>query len=124
MFPLACPDSRFQPVSIEDVAQCFVQALSMPETIGESYDLCGPDVFTLSEIVGLIAAAMNKKRRIIGLSDWLSKLQATALQFVPGKPFTMDNYKSLQVDSVCTSKQELPFSLQRIRLAEAIRTYL
>lgn len=124
VFPLACAESRFQPISIEDVSQCFVQALTMPETIGKSYDLCGPDVFTLSEIVALIAQTLNKTRKIIELNDGLSKLQAMSLQFVPGKPFTMDNYKSLQVDSVCTSKQQLPFSLKGIRLEEAIRNYL
>ena len=124
VFPLACPDSRFQPISIEDVAQCFVQALTMPETINEAYDLCGPDVFTLNEIVNLIAKTMNKKLKVIGLGDGLSKLQAQILQFIPGKPFSMDNYKSLKIDSVCTSKQAMPFKLRNTRLGEAVKTYL
>ena len=124
VFPLACPDSRFQPISIDDVGQCFVQSLTMPDTVNQAYDLCGPDIFTLSVIVELIAKTMNKKRKIIGLSDTLSKFQAIALQFVPGKPFTMDNYKSLKVDSICTSKQSLPFSLNNIKLSDAIKNYL
>ena len=124
VFPLACPNSRFQPISIDDVGMSFVQALTMPETVNQSYDLCGPDIYTLSEIVELISKAMNKKRKIIGLNDGLSKLQAMALQFFPGKPFTMDNFKSLQVDSICTSKQPLPFKLKHRRLDEAIRHYL
>ncbi len=124
VFPLACSDSRFQPICIEDVAQCFVQSLTIPETIGQAYDLCGPEVFTLYEIVDLIANTMNNKRKIIRLSDGLSKLQACALQFIPGKPFSMDNYKSLKVDSICTSTQKLPFKLSKTRLGEAIKQYL
>ena len=124
VFPLACPDSRFQPISIDDISQCFAQALTMSQTCKKSYDLCGPDVFTLSEIVELIAKSMNKKCKVIGLSDGFSKLQAMALQLVPGKPFTMDNYKSLKIDSICTSKQDLPFSLNKTRLSEAVKAYL
>ena len=123
-FPLACADSRFQPVSVEDVAQCFVQALTMQETINQTYDVCGPEIYTLREIVELIAKTKNKKCRIIALSDALSKSQAMVLQFVPGKPFTMDNYKSLKVDSICTSKQTLPFKLNQSRLSDAILKYL
>ena len=123
-FPLACPRSRFQPVYVKDVAMSFQQSLDLPETIGKSYDLCGPEIFELKQIVELIAKTMNKKRKIIALSQSLSKLQARVLQFVPGKPFTMDNYKSLLIDSVCTSKQALPFKLSGTRLSEAMEEYL
>ena len=124
VFPLACPDSRFQPICIEDVAHCFVQSLTMPETVNQAYDLCGPDVFTLKEIVELIAKTMNRKLRVIGLNDGLSKIQAGILQFIPGKPFSMDNYKSLKIDSVCTSRQSLPFTLSNTGLGSAIKNYL
>ena len=124
VFPLACPRSRFQPIYVGDVAECFVQSISDLQTIGQAYNLCGPDVFTLQEIVELIAKAMGKKRKIIALNQALSKLQATAFQFAPGKPFTMDNYKSLQIDSVCTDRTELPFELSNTRLADAIKNYL
>ncbi len=124
VFPLACPRSRFQPIHVGDVAECFVQSISNPETINQGYDLCGPDVFTLHEIVQLIAKTMGKRRKIIPLGNGLSKLQARALQFAPGKPFTMDNYKSLQIDSICTHKSELPFDLTNTRLTDAIKEYL
>lgn len=124
VFPLACPDSRFQPICVNDVAQSFLQALTLPETVNQSYDLCGPAVYKLREIVELIAKTMNKKLKVIGLGDGMSKLQASILQFIPGKPFSMDNYKSLKVDSVCTSRQNLPFSLSNARLEDAIKQYL
>ncbi len=124
VFPLACPRSRFQPIHVSDVAECFAQSISKAETIKKEYDLCGPDIFTLQEIVELIAKAMGKRRKIVPLNQTLSKLQAQALQFAPGKPFTMDNYKSLQIDSICTKQQPLPFELANTKLNDAIKTYL
>lgn len=100
-FPLACPDARFAPVYVGDVARAFAVALEDPRSFGRRYDLCGPRVYTLKEIVELTARAFGLRRRIIGLNDTLSRLQARLLEFVPGKPFSMDNYLSLQVDSVC-----------------------
>ena len=99
--PLACPDSRFAPVYVGDVAAAFVQALTEPASIGRAYDLCGPRVFTLRQIVEYIAKHSDMRKPIIGLSDAASRLQARMLGHVPGRPFTPDNYLSLQVASVC-----------------------
>jgi len=100
--PLAKPDSRLAPVWIEDVVAAMQIALSDEDTAGESYQLCGPEVFTLREIVCYIRDELRLKRAIIGLPDSLSRLQAAIMDFVPGKPFSTDNYRSLGVDSVCT----------------------
>lgn len=101
-FPLACPDSRFAPVYVDDVAKAFVDCLGDKSTYGERFELCGPRTYSLIELVEYTARVAGLKRKIIGLSDWLSKLQALALELVPGKPFSYDNYLSLSVDSVCT----------------------
>jgi NADH dehydrogenase len=100
-FPLACPNARFAPVYIGDVAGAFARALDDPATYGRRYDLCGPRVFSLRELVEYAAAAMDLDKPIIALGDTLSRLQARVLGLVPGRPFTMDNYQSMQVDSVC-----------------------
>jgi hypothetical protein len=44
---------------------------------------------------------MRRRRRIVGMNDTLSHLQAAVLEYFPGKPFSLDNYRSLKVDSVC-----------------------
>lgn len=99
--PLACWDSRFSPVHVDDVVEAFTRALPRKDTHGEHYDLCGPEIFTLEEIVQLVGLHTDHHKRIIRLPDWAAKLQASVLQHVPGKPFTPDNYLSLQTDSVC-----------------------
>lgn len=102
VLPLACPNSRFAPVYVEDVAQAFEVALENDATIGQSYELCGPQVYTFKEIVEDIARMLGKKRLVVGLPDALARLQAKIFGLLPVKIFTMDNYLSLQVDSVCS----------------------
>ena len=99
VFPLACPRARFQPVYVEDVVRAFVESLGNHKTFGQRYDLCGPKVYTLREIVEYVARLIGRRVRILGLNDRLSRLRA-AMEFAPGA-VSLDNYHSLQVDSVC-----------------------
>lgn len=113
-FPLACPNSRFAPVFVGDVADRFVQALDDKSTYGQRYDLCGPEEYTLKELVEYTAHLLELNRRVIGLPDWMSKTQANVLEWFPGKPFSIDNYKSLQIDSICKHNQHEPTSLEMV----------
>ncbi len=99
--PLACPDARLAPVYIDDVAAAFANALTRRDSFGRHYELCGPRVYTLEQLVRFIARHSGADSRIIRLPDWASRLQASLLQYAPGRPFTPDNYLSLQVPSVC-----------------------
>jgi uncharacterized protein YbjT (DUF2867 family) len=115
VFPLACPEARFQPVYVGDVADAFVEALNAPETHGRRYELCGPRVYTLRELVSYTARLLGLRRLILGLPDWAARLQANVLEYAPGKPFSRDNYRSLQRDSVCTEgAPSCPTSLEAI----------
>lgn len=102
-FPLACPGSRFAPVYVGDVARAFTESLDNRKTWKKHYELCGPRIFTLQELVQYTARQMGLNKQIIGLSDALSRLQGRVLGLLPGKPFSYDNYLSLQIDSVCSS---------------------
>ena len=124
VFPLACPDSRLQPVYVNDVAHCFVEALGNEGTFGQRYDLCGPRVYTLQEIVSYIASTIGLKRQIIRLTDWQSRMQASVLQWFPGKPFTPDNFQSLQVASICTESFPQVFSVEPRPMEELVPQYL
>lgn len=107
VFPLACPNARFQPVYVEDVTRAFVHALGAHRTHGQAYALCGPRIYTLQEIVEYLARLLHRKQRIVRLNDTLSRLQATLAEFLPGKPFSRDNYASLKLDSVCDGPNAL-----------------
>lgn len=124
VFPLACPDSRFQPVYVEDVVRAFTESLDNHKTFGQRYDLCGPGVYTLREIVEYVAKLLGKRVCIIGLPDGLSWLQAATLEFAPGKPFSLDNYRSLQVDSVCEKGFPQVFGITPTSLEEIAPGYL
>ena len=102
VIPLACPDARFAPVYIGDVVSAFALALQDASTAGKSYELCGPCVYTLKELVEYTARLIGCKRLIVGLPDGLARLQARIFEHLPGQPFTTDNYNSMQRDSVCS----------------------
>lgn len=119
---LACPNARFQPIHVEDVARAFVDSLDQARTYGLAYDLCGPKIYTLRELIELIAALLGKRRPIIGLSDRLSYLQAWLMEWLPVKLMTRDNYYSMQVDSVCNC--EFPFDFQPSTLESVVPDYL
>jgi NADH dehydrogenase len=107
---LARPAARFQPVYAEDVALALVASLDDLATYGKSYDLCGPSIYTLRELVALVGTVTGHRRPVIGLGSGLSYLQALALELLPGKLMTRDNYYSMSVDNV--SGQSFPFGIQ------------
>lgn len=100
-FPLACANARFAPVYVNDVANAFVDAISNKDTFGKRFSLCGPKQYSLLELVQFTNEVCGTGRRIIPLGNGMSKLMATFLGMVPGKPMTVDNYLSTLVDSVC-----------------------
>lgn len=100
VLPIGRADARFQPVWVGDVTEAFARALGDEASIGQSYDLVGPDVMTLAQIVRMTARARGRHRAVIALPDALGRLQAEIGEHLPGKPISRDNWRSLQSDSV------------------------
>lgn len=98
---LAKPNAKFQPIWVEDVAQCFVNALENTDTYGKTYELGGPNVYTLRELVQKVMDVLGKVRPIIGLNNTLSMAQASVMQLSPLPLMTRDNIRSMQVDNIC-----------------------
>lgn len=124
VFPLAKPDTRFQPIHVDDVAQCFVRSITHHASFGLCYNLGGPRVYTLYEIVELINHVTEADKRIMPLSDFMARLQASVMEWVPGKPFSLDNLRSLEVDSICHTPCPLPFGIEPQALEDVIPVYL
>ncbi len=100
VLPLARANARFAPVYVGDVAEAFARALAHPHSIGHTYELFGPRVISLREIVEWTASLIGKRRWVIGLPDALGYLQAMLGEWLPGKPISRDNFRSLLLDSV------------------------
>jgi uncharacterized protein YbjT (DUF2867 family) len=117
VIPLACPGARFQPVYVEDVAAAFARGLPRLDSAGRAFELCGPRVYSLRELVEYVGQVTGRQRPIIGLNDAASYAQAFAMEVPPfrqilgaaGMLMTRDNYHSMKVDSVCA--EALPFGI-------------
>ena len=105
--PLAGSGTSFAPVWVGDVAGAVVVCLQKPETVGQTYEICGPDVMTLGELVQQAGqwAGVNhgRGRPVIGLPMWVGWLQAAAMEMAPGEPLmSRDNLASMKVDNIAT----------------------
>jgi NADH dehydrogenase len=101
VMPLANHQAKFQPVSVDDVASAFVMTLKMPQTIHESYDLVGPMVYTMKEIVEFAARKVKTSCAIIPVPGFIGYLQALAFEFLPVPTLmSRDNIASMQLPNV------------------------
>jgi uncharacterized protein YbjT (DUF2867 family) len=122
VLPIACPQARFQPVYVGDVARAMSHALDQPDTHGKVYELCGPREYTLRELVEFVCRVTGRHRTVIGLPDRLAYLQALVMEWLPGKLITRDNLRSMQVPNVCGGP--FPFGIQPQALEAVAPAYL
>ncbi len=104
VFPLACAGARFAPVYVEDVAKVMIDAIRNPSAVGRRIELCGPQAYTLLQLVEYVNKTSGLNRTIVPLGDGASALLARVMGVMPGKPLTTDNFLSTKTDSVCTSR--------------------
>lgn len=109
VIPLASSEARFQPVWVEDVAAAVVECLMDRSTIGKIFEACGPDVFTLKQLVELAGqyAGVNdgRGRTVFGLPAPLARIQARLMELAPGEPvMSRDNLDAMKIDNVASGK--------------------
>ncbi|MFK5894771.1 MAG: complex I NDUFA9 subunit family protein [Pseudomonadota bacterium] len=105
-FPVVGAKARFAPVYVEDVVDAFVNSIDNVNTFGKSYSLCGPKEYSLLELVNYTAKITNQKTSLIPLNWFFSKIMASLMSLVPGSPISLDNYRSMTIDSICTSDKD------------------
>ncbi|MBL0165869.1 MAG: complex I NDUFA9 subunit family protein [Propionivibrio sp.] len=108
VMPLGGADARFQPVYIGDVADAFCACLTDRATFGQTYELCGPTVYTLRELVEYTGELIGRRRPVIGLPDALAYLQAGFLSLLPNPPMSPDNLRSMQLDNLTDGHHNYP----------------
>jgi NADH dehydrogenase len=122
--PLAKPNARFQPVLVDDVIEAVLRCLHGGASSRQTYELGGPQVYSLREIVELVAKLTGRRRWIMGLPDPVARMQALVMDFVPGRPFSSDNYRSLTIDSVCTEDGLAKLGIKPQSMLASARQYL
>ncbi len=123
--PLGRADARFQPVFVGDVAQAFVNALDLPATHRGCYELAGPEVFTLRELVALAGRHCGHRRPIIALPDAAGRVQAALLEFAPGPTLmSRDNFDSMAIDNVASGPVAPELGLALTPLGAIAPSYL
>ena len=124
VFPLACYNSRLAPVYVGDVVEAICNALEDNSTIGKRLDLCGPETYSLGELVEYTADTIGMKTVVSPMPNFLARLQARLLSLVPGKPFSIDNYYSLQHDSICTESAFSSLGITPVSTSSVVPAYL
>ena len=114
VFPLACHDSKFAPVFVDELSNFIINTITDTKSFNKKYDLCGPKIYTLKEILELIIKVKNRNINVVPLPRTLSKIQASIMEFVPGKPFSLDNFNSCKIDSICNSDFKFYSDLETI----------
>jgi NADH dehydrogenase len=107
--PLAGDSTRFQPVWVEDVASAVAHCVTDQKTQGQTYEICGPDIWSLKALVqksGQWAGVRGGKGRwVFGIPHALAWLQAFFMELAPGQPLmSRDNLRSMQVDNIASGK--------------------
>lgn len=103
VLPLAGQDARFQPVWVEDVAEAIVRCLQRRETIGQTIECAGPEVWTLGDLVRAAGRWSGHERPILPLPMGAGRLQALTMELLPGTPLmSRDNLDSMQVPNVAS----------------------
>lgn len=126
LLPLTGAAARLQPVYVGDVAAILLALIVKPGAAAHSvYEIGGPAILSLHEIVAYVAALRGHTPLIVPIGGPLATLMAWCMEWLPGKPLTRDNLRSLAVPSVCTSNNALlQFQLRPTPLDEIAPSYL
>lgn len=115
---------RLNPLFVDDLAAHVAAALGRPATENRLFEIGGPDVLTMDEIIRTALRVRGKKRFLLHQPAALMKLVASVAQFAPGRPLTPDAIDFILMDPIAdTASLREVFGLPLTPLAEALATY-
>lgn len=91
--------TRFQPVYVGDVADCFFKASSLETAKGQTYELGGPSIYTFKELMLYLLQTIHRQRLLLPLPFGLAKIIGGIVQFLPSPPLTPDQVELLKTDN-------------------------
>jgi uncharacterized protein YbjT (DUF2867 family) len=94
--------TRLQPVYVDDVAEAIVRILADRGTAGRTYELAGPRVYTLRELVGITLRLIGRRRPLVPVPFAVAKVQAWLFEFLPNPPLTTGQVDLLERDNVAS----------------------
>jgi NADH dehydrogenase len=116
---------RLQPVFIDDVGRAVAEALIHPTADNQVFEIGGPDVLTMKEIVGAALEVSGRRRLLLSAPKPVMKLAASVLQFMPGRPLTPDAVDFITMDALADpTRAEITLGIKMTPLREALATYL
>ncbi|MDZ4262521.1 MAG: complex I NDUFA9 subunit family protein [Pseudomonadota bacterium] len=124
VLPLVCADSRFAPVHVSDVVEVMVKSLNDKESFNQRYDLCGPEAYSMLDMVEYVNRISGFNRFILPLGPGLSALMARVMGVMPFKPFSYDNYLSLQTPALCVAPFPARFGIEPSRIEPIISKFI
>jgi NADH dehydrogenase len=92
--------TQFQPVFVGDVAKAVIAALTGKAQPGALYELGGPEILSMREVMERVLSYTMRKRMLVPLPFPLAKLQGAILQLLPNPPLTLDQVRLLEKDNV------------------------
>ncbi len=95
--------TQFQPVYVVDVAEFMVRCLVNTITTGKTFELGGPSIYTMKDILTYVLKCIHRKRLLVPLPFWMAKLIGMVGQFLPSPPLTLDQVRLLQSNSIVTA---------------------
>ena len=119
-------DTRLQPVFVEDVAEAVARILTDPRTVGRTYELAGPGVYTLRELVMMTLHLLSKRRLLIPVPFAVAEIQARLFELLPNPPLTTGQVDLLKADNLAS--RTLPglreLKIQPKTVEEVVPTYI
>jgi NADH dehydrogenase len=97
--PVIAPKAKFQPVYVGDVADAVVAALGR-DAAGKTFELGGPQVLTMAELLRWVADATGRSPLFVDVPDFVASTLASGFGWAPGAPITKDQWLMLQHDNV------------------------
>ena len=121
--PLGGARARFQPVYVADVADIVAEALTRGDAAGQVFEVAGPQVYTLGQLVEYVGDITGHRRPVVPLPEGLAMLQAGVLECLPGPLMSRDNVRSMRVDNLATGAPQ-PWGREPTSLETIAPAYL